>query len=71
MVPMTPPPTPPLGLCASCAHGVELRAARAVYLRCGRSDADPSYPRYPRLPVAVCRGWEPRPGEPGPENASP
>lgn len=30
---------------------------------CGRSREDPAYPRYPRLPVLSCRGFEER--EPG------
>jgi hypothetical protein len=28
---------------------------------CNRSRADPDYPRYPRLPVVSCAGYEPRP----------
>lgn len=71
MVPDPQLSTPPLGLCASCAHGRRLRAVRAVYLRCARSDADASFPRYPRLPVVACRGWEARPGEAVPEPARP
>jgi len=27
---------------------------------CERSREDPDYPRYPRLPVVECRGYEPR-----------
>lgn len=26
---------------------------------CERSRADPSFPRYPNLPVLACRGYEP------------
>jgi hypothetical protein len=27
---------------------------------CERSKADPSFPKYPRLPVSECRGYERR-----------
>jgi hypothetical protein len=48
-------PTHP-GLCADCVH-LELQAsARSVFVRCGLSDADPRFPRYPRLPVRACAG---------------
>ena len=30
---------------------------------CERSRTDPSFPRYPRLPVTSCRGYEPRSAE--------
>jgi hypothetical protein len=32
----------------------------SVFSLCLRSREDPSYPRYPRLPVIRCRGHEPR-----------
>jgi hypothetical protein len=28
---------------------------------CERSKDDPAFPKYPRLPVLECRGYEPRP----------
>lgn len=48
------------GLCATCAHHrvVQNRRGSRFYL-CERSRSDPSYPRYPPLPVLRCRGWEP------------
>lgn len=47
------------GLCADCVH-LELQASqRSVFVRCGLSDADPRFPRYPRLPVAACSGYQP------------
>lgn len=47
------------GLCARCAH-LELQASqRSVFVRCGLSDTDPRFPRYPRLPVVVCAGYRP------------
>jgi hypothetical protein len=48
------------GLCASCVH-LELQASkRSVFARCGSSEADPRFPRYPRLPVVACAGFEPK-----------
>jgi hypothetical protein len=32
----------------------------SVFSLCRRSREDPSYPRYPRIPVLECRGFEPR-----------
>lgn len=49
------------GLCAECVH-LELQGStRSVFARCGLSDADPRFPRYPRLPVRICSGHEPAP----------
>jgi hypothetical protein len=48
------------GLCAGCAHVRVVRSRRgSVFYLCQRSASDPSFPRYPRLPVVVCRGYEP------------
>ena len=30
-----------------------------MFYRCGLSDIDPSFPKYPRLPVLECAGFEP------------
>jgi hypothetical protein len=53
------PSTPP-GLCGSCRHSrrLETRAGSAFRL-CERAATDPTYPRYPALPVVSCRGFEP------------
>jgi hypothetical protein len=50
------------GLCASCRHHrvVESRRGSRFWL-CARSRVDPAFPRYPRLPVLACRGYEPGP----------
>jgi hypothetical protein len=32
----------------------------SVFSLCERSREDPAYPRYPRLPVTSCRGFERR-----------
>jgi hypothetical protein len=58
---------PNAGLCARCAHLRLVGAAgRSVFVQCGRSRGDPTFPRYPRLPVVSCPGFEPSkpPGEP-------
>ncbi|HYM44636.1 MAG TPA: hypothetical protein VES65_00535 [Solirubrobacteraceae bacterium] len=59
--PARPPrPGPPAGLCDTCGHRVTVRNTRgSVFSLCGRSRQDPAYPRYPRLPVLACDGYEP------------
>lgn len=53
--------TPPAALCASCrfARRIENRRGSAFWL-CRRSDDDPRFPRYPKLPVLACPGHEPQ-----------
>lgn len=46
------------GLCATCRHAAVLASRSSAYLRCGMAALDPSFPRYPRLPVVACRGYE-------------
>lgn len=54
----------PRGLCASCVFRRDVETTRgAVFVLCRRSESDPAFPRYPRLPVVACPGWEPRDGE--------
>lgn len=49
-----------IGLCADCRHMRRIESARrSTFYRCHRSVTDPSYPKYPRLPVLTCRGYEP------------
>jgi hypothetical protein len=52
----------PAGLCDSCAHQQIVRNTRgSVFSLCRRSRTEPDrYPRYPRLPVTDCDGWEGR-----------
>lgn len=50
------------GLCDACAHQQIVRNTRgSVFSLCRRSRDDPEFPRYPRVPVRECRGYEPRP----------
>lgn len=46
------------GLCASCRHARLKTTARSAFLLCGLSEADARFPRYPRLPVLSCSGFE-------------
>ena len=54
-----------VGLCLHCRHARVVRSRTDQdYYRCGRSDHDGRYSKYPRLPVLSCDGYEP--GEPRP-----
>ena len=49
------------GLCATCRHARDVRSSRdRLFVRCGLSDSDPRFPRYPYLPVQRCAGYEPQ-----------
>jgi hypothetical protein len=57
------PARQPAGLCDSCRHQWLVPNTRgSVFSLCERSRTEPDFPRYPRLPVAECRGFDPRPG---------
>lgn len=50
---------PLAGLCDRCRHQRVVRNTRgSVFSLCMRSKADPAFPRYPRLPVVGCGGFE-------------
>ena len=49
------------GLCDSCTHQQLVPNTRgSVFSLCLRSRNDPAYPRYPRVPVLACPGYEER-----------
>ena len=49
------------GLCTTCQHQQIVPNTRgSTFSLCRRSKTEPEYPRYPRLPVVECRGWEAR-----------
>jgi hypothetical protein len=52
----------PAGLCDSCAHQKLIRNTRgSEFSLCLRSRTEPDrFPRYPRLPVKRCEGYERR-----------
>ena len=55
---MTLPGTP-VGLCERCTHVRRVESRRgSVFLLCGLSATDPRFPKYPRLPVLRCAGFE-------------
>jgi len=59
------PQAPPPGLCAECRHQRFVPNSRgSVFSLCERSREDPAYPRYPRIPVLSCPGFEPDPERP-------
>ena len=46
------------GLCEQCLHVRVMRSDKgSVFYRCGLSDSDAAFPKYPRLPVLQCRGF--------------
>ena len=48
-----------LGLCAGCLYAQRVRSDKgSTFLLCGRSKSDPRFPKYPRLPVLACSGYE-------------
>lgn len=59
--PPAPPPSGPpdaVGLCRDCRHSRQVPSDRALYWMCRRSATDPTFPKYPPLPVRRCRGFE-------------
>jgi hypothetical protein len=47
-----------VGLCATCAHTKVITSSRgSTFYLCRMSETDPSFPRYPRLPVVSCEGY--------------
>jgi hypothetical protein len=49
-------PSPPReGLCATCGHARRVENDRgSVFVRCGYAAVDPSFPKYPPLPMLAC-----------------
>ena len=47
------------GLCSRCVHQKLIRNTRgSTFSLCERSKTDPRFPKYPRLPVTRCAGFE-------------
>lgn len=61
------------GLCDSCRHQRLVHNTRgSTFSMCERSKTEPDrFPKYPRLPVEQCVGYERMPAEEGPASASP
>jgi hypothetical protein len=55
-----------VGLCANCAFQRTVQSDRgSTFYLCERSLTDPSFPKYPRLPVLACPGYSARHDESG------
>ena len=49
------------GLCDRCVHQKVIRTTRgSAFSLCERSKTDARFPKYPRLPVVRCDGFERR-----------
>ena len=60
-----------VGLCAGCRWVRVIRNRRGSdFFLCRKGKEDPAYPRYPRLPVIECGGFE-VPETEGTEEADP
>ena len=72
MAPPLRPPSPPPGLCETCANVkvVETRKGSRFYL-CTLSEVDPRFPKYPRIPVLHCIGYAPAGAAVDPAAAAP
>jgi len=48
-----------VGLCCQCRFMRQIRSdRRSIFYYCQRSETDEGFPKYPRLPVLLCRGYE-------------
>jgi hypothetical protein len=49
------------GLCARCRFMRQIKSDRgSTFYLCERSATDAAFPKYPRLPVLECEGYEPQ-----------
>ena len=49
----------PVGLCAHCRHARVIQTPRgSTFHLCRQSEVDARFPKYPRLPVTRCPGFE-------------
>ena len=47
------------GLCVCCRYARVVQSDRgSIFYQCRRSSSEPGFPRYPRLPVLECSGFE-------------
>jgi len=53
---------PGAGLCDQCLHARCIESDRgSVFYLCELSVSDPRFPKYPRLPILTCDGFEKKP----------
>ncbi len=54
------------GLCGGCRFMRQITSDRgSTFYQCQLSATDPEFPKYPRLPVIRCRGYERKSPHPG------
>lgn len=53
------------GLCETCRWRRDVRGAASTFVMCTRGLTDPTFARYPALPVLRCGGYETAPAEGG------
>ncbi len=59
-IPEMTTPSLPYGLCSHCIHFKRIESSRgSVFVMCQRGLTDERFPKYPRLPVLRCAGFEP------------
>jgi hypothetical protein len=47
------------GLCDTCRHQRLVRTGRgSLFTMCLKAREDPAFPKYPRVPVQACAGYE-------------
>ena len=52
---------PRAGLCGNCRHARLIESDKgSVFVRCELSLVDPSFAKYPGLPVLTCKGYGPK-----------
>jgi hypothetical protein len=57
----SPDANPRLGLCADCRHARLINSSKgSQFLLCQLSQSDPTFPKYPRLPILACSGYSPK-----------
>ena len=47
-----------VGLCRGCRYAQRVSTPGYLYWMCRRSLTDPAYPKYPRLPIRSCAGYQ-------------
>jgi hypothetical protein len=51
---------PDPGLCRDCRYSHRIESDRgSIFFRCELSLQNPQFPKYPRLPVRECSGYQP------------
>jgi hypothetical protein len=52
-------PSSAAGLCEQCRHAQKIESSKgSTFLLCKLSQSDPRFPKYPRLPVLSCAGYD-------------